>query len=320
MEGPTQGIAFSADGTFLLSCGGTPHATLHVWEAKNGKEKWQRNLGVGAQAVAAAQDGRTIAVACDDGTVRLCNAADGAEQHQLQGHKGSVTAVAFTPDHAKVISAGRDGTVRFWERKTGRETQRLAVPGHALRCLALSPDGTLLAAGTENLTERARSRLVVWKLPSGKERKFRSYNDQAVLAVAFSRDGKTLAVGGESMVITVLRTAGERWESYTIHPYAAWNDIPGPLLALSFGADGRTMACLFSLRDTVYVCDSVTGRLRQRPLGTGYTPPWHHPPNGRPLAFSPDGRALAVGGKNQAVHLLTVSSGEQRLFGATSSP
>ncbi|KAL3488608.1 hypothetical protein BJX62DRAFT_239831, partial [Aspergillus germanicus] len=49
-------------------------------------------------AVAFSPDGQTIASASHDGTIRLWDAASGAEKQVLEGHENSVNAVAFSPD------------------------------------------------------------------------------------------------------------------------------------------------------------------------------------------------------------------------------
>ena len=72
-------------------------------------------------AVAFSPDGRRLASASDDGTVRLWDPATGAELAALTGHTGQVTAVAFSPDGRRLASAGWDGTVRLWDPATGAE-------------------------------------------------------------------------------------------------------------------------------------------------------------------------------------------------------
>jgi WD40 repeat protein len=60
-------------------------------------------------------DGKRIASASEDGTVRVWETATGKEYMCLRGHTGPVTKVVFLRDGKRVVSAGKDGAVRVWE-------------------------------------------------------------------------------------------------------------------------------------------------------------------------------------------------------------
>ncbi|SPO06928.1 uncharacterized protein DNG_09622 [Cephalotrichum gorgonifer] len=51
-------------------------------------------------AIVFSPDGKTLASASHDGTIRLWDAATGTYQQTLKGHWDSVTAMAFSPDVA----------------------------------------------------------------------------------------------------------------------------------------------------------------------------------------------------------------------------
>jgi WD40 repeat protein len=85
-------------------------------------------------------DGRRLATASHDRTVRLWDVASGLELHQLVGHTDWVTSAAFTPDGATLATTGNDGTVRLWDAATGAVRAMLAPAARGEWAVVL-PDG-----------------------------------------------------------------------------------------------------------------------------------------------------------------------------------
>jgi hypothetical protein len=86
-----------------------------------------KNQGNRVAALAFSPDGRKLASASYDESVKLWEVATGQERVTLQGHTHQVDAVAFAPNGRFLASASHDRTVRLWDAATGLEQARYSL-------------------------------------------------------------------------------------------------------------------------------------------------------------------------------------------------
>src|SRR5262249_13748768 len=82
----------------------------------------------GVSALAFAPDGRTLATASYDNTIKLWDTATWEQRGILKGHQSSIRSVAFSPDGGTVVSASFDGGCDFGTHsfsRRGKSSRRI---------------------------------------------------------------------------------------------------------------------------------------------------------------------------------------------------
>jgi WD40 repeat protein len=88
-----------------------------------------------------------FASASNDRTIRLWS-SQGDELAVLQGHRGAVSALAFTADGRALLSGGEDETIFVHHLPTHRELLQIPIGLGPIMSIAVSPDGERVAAVT----------------------------------------------------------------------------------------------------------------------------------------------------------------------------
>jgi WD40 repeat protein len=99
-------------------------------------------------------DGKILASASDDDTVKLWDIHTQQVLATLKGHSASVNSIAFSPDGKTLASASFDGTVKLWDVGTWQELVTLSGHSEAVLAVAFSPDGKTLASASGDSTIR----------------------------------------------------------------------------------------------------------------------------------------------------------------------
>jgi WD40 repeat protein len=233
-------------------------------------------------------DGRSLATAGHDGTVKIWDALTGRERATLRGHTDRVYWVGFSPDGRKLASASFDRILKVWDWTAGRLEETLRRdPGYVIRLFFL-PGGRRLAV----VGFRDSKRVVTWDPATGQEGAPIEIRGDDNLTVDLSPDGKTLALGWQPPLDLYDPATGQ--VRSTFHGHTA------PITLAVFTPDGRTLATA-SQDSTVRLSEAATGQLLWQ--STRYAG------GVRTLAFSPDGRVLIGAGADCMVVLWDTATG-----------
>jgi WD40 repeat protein len=134
-------IAFSPDSR-LFAVGAAVGDPVRLFEAATGKELAHIELGWGFKGVLFSPDGRTLAAASNNGSVRLLD----VESLKVIGncqHAKAVTHMEFSPDSRFLITSGNAGTALMMDTANGKEIARFEH-GAPLTQASFSHDGQSL--------------------------------------------------------------------------------------------------------------------------------------------------------------------------------
>ncbi|MBW4610622.1 MAG: AAA-like domain-containing protein [Hassallia sp. WJT32-NPBG1] len=233
------------------------------------------------RSVTFSPDGKTLAFASDDKTIKLWNLETKKQITTLNGHSSRVLSVTFSPDGKTLASASDDNTIKLWNTTTGKEITTLNGHSSGVLSVTFSPDGKTLASASTDKT------IKLWNLDTKKQITTLNGHSSAVWSVTFSPDGKTLASASFDNTIKL-------WNLETKKEITTLNGHSSEVRSVSFSPDGKTLASA-STDKTIKLWNLETKK--EIPTLNGHSSwVWS-------VTFSPDGKTLASASTDKTIKL-----------------
>ncbi len=281
-RGAITSVGFSDDGKRLITT--SADKTARIWELENAGaaiRSLEARSGDSWPVVRSSPDGQLIAVA-HGVSLRLCDAATGRVVRDLPaGDKGHIYSLAFSPADHRLLAVGCGGAanvshVALWDIDAGTELARL-----------------------EGATD----------LPGARVRQ----QAGGVAALRFSPDGRSLVAGFGSPLLTTNEPVAplKVWDVATRRPIRRLQGHMNFCVSLDFSPDGTLMAS--GGRDGTAILWSTATWTRARTLlNPDKNSLFEDGSRGmvEDVAFSPDGKTLALASREASVQLWEVATGK----------
>ncbi len=315
--GQVHTLAFSPDGS-RLACADSDDA-VHIWDAERNRTLTVVRDQAPARrpaprpaeeprirCLAFSPDGQRLASGGAERVIHLWDARQGPDSEQGADPRTSRTCLAVSPDGRRLANLGMGTPLRVWDIATGQPALELeGAP--VLRAFAASSDGrwfagSVAAEGGADLPPGARNSVRLWHADNGRRQAVLEGQAAPVTSLAFSLDSTLLASGGfQSSDVWLWRVpSGEpvllipgaaeacSVETLAFHPNGRLLAVGGIDHLATSGADG--VVVLWDIEDRKVVTSRRGGASA--------------------VAFSPDGKRLAVASLGQAARIWDVDGGQ----------
>ncbi|KAI0575869.1 WD40 repeat [Pyrenophora tritici-repentis] len=147
-------------------------------------------------------DGRYIASASADCTIKIWDAITGALEHTLEGHLAGISTISWSPDSKILASGSDDKSIRLWDPHTGLAHPTPFIGHHNyVYSIAFSPKGNMLVSGSYD------EAVYLWDVRAARVMRSLPAHSDPVGGVDFVRDGTLIVSCSHDGLIRVWDTA-----------------------------------------------------------------------------------------------------------------
>jgi WD40 repeat protein len=324
---PISAVTWAPDGKSFALVSST---TIHIYDSLTFQVIQTIETGSSAYQIAYSPDGTKLAVGSYDAPVKIWDIASGSALQTLEGNQNGNTGLAYSPEGI-ILGTGtydNEGPITLWDAASGQELRTLCSSSGYF--FAFSPDWSILA------TVNRLKTIKLWDVTSGEELRTLSGHTDDIYGITFSRDGSRLASWSADMVIKIWEVAtGNEQSTLSVGEYISnvsflpdgetlvylangkpitlWdiasNQVLGTIGAvqqgegISLSPDGEMVLFSGRLGNVIKLYDLASGKELRKLDWQSYSVAG--------LAYSPDGRMVAVGLQSGEIKLLDAANGRE---------
>jgi WD40 repeat protein len=207
---------------------------LYLW-SRTSNNRWKPILlssGSNDRTLALASDGRTLALGCGDGSIRLWDITARKLSVVLGGFADGLRKADLSPNGTFVAGSTFGGEFKIWELKPGAQPRKLAIDLDQVQTFTFAPDNATLAIAQGGDHSRCLS---LWDLRTCRVLHRLSENAAGINALAISPDSRVMASADVDGSIRL-------WDIASGRLIATFREGVGWIKAIVFSPDGRRLA------------------------------------------------------------------------------